>query len=180
LSAAVRRTWLRLGAAAGVGALAGAGGLWWRGASENRLHDATANVWLASFPRPGGGDELAMATLRGRPLVLNFWGTWCPPCVKEMPELDRFAREFGPRGCNVVGLAVDNVKPVQEFLKRTPVSYPVAMAGFAGSELARKLGNNQGGLPFTVLFGADGFIAERRLGETHFAELVAWARKISP
>jgi thiol-disulfide isomerase/thioredoxin len=179
MKAPARRTWLRLGAAAGVGALAAAGGLWWRNASENRLHDATANLWLAAFPTPDGG-ELAMPTLRGRPLVLNFWGTWCPPCVKEMPELDRFAREFGPRGWNVVGLAVDNLKPVQEFLKRTPVSYPLAMAGFAGSELARHLGNTQGGLPFTVLFGSDGYIAERRLGETHFGELAAWARRIAP
>jgi thiol-disulfide isomerase/thioredoxin len=172
-----RRTALRLGAAAAVGAAAAAGGLWWRAARENHLHDATANVWLARFPTPAGG-ELAMSTLRGRGLVLNFWGTWCPPCVKEMPELDRFARAFGPRGWSVVGLAVDNVKPVQEFLARTPVSYAIGMAGFAGSELARRLGNTQGGLPFTVVFDADGYVAERKLGETHFGELSAWATRI--
>jgi hypothetical protein len=80
----------------------------------------------------------------------------------------------------VVGLAVDNLKPVQAFLERAPVSYTIAMAGFAGSELARRLGNAQAGLPFTVLFDADGYIAQRKVGETHFAELAGWARRIQP
>ena len=177
MTAGPRRRWLRLAAAAGVGAAAGGAGLWWRTATEQQLHERTGNLWLSRFETPTGS-ELAMSSLRGRPLVLNFWGTWCPPCVKEMPELDRFAREFGPRGWSVVGLAIDNAKAVREFLQRTPVSYPIGMAGFAGSELARALGNTQGGLPFTVVFGASGDIVETKMGETHFGELAAWAQRI--
>ena len=84
-----------------------------------------------------------MATLRGQPLVLNFWATWCPPCVKEMPEIDRFQREFAARGWQVLGLAVDRPQPVREFLARTPVGYTIAMAGLEGTELSRQLGNYQ-------------------------------------
>ncbi len=116
-----------------------------------------------------------MAELRGRPLVVNFWATWCPPCVREMPELDRFHREFAPRGWQVVGLAVDNLAPVRDFLQRIPVGFPIGMAGFAGIEIGRALGNTAGALPFTVLLGRDGRIAQRKLGETTHAQLAALA-----
>jgi thiol-disulfide isomerase/thioredoxin len=176
VTAGRRRSALRLAAAAAVGAAAGAAGLLWRGAAERRLHERTGNLWLSHFATPTGG-ELDMSGLRGRHMVLNFWGTWCPPCIKEMPELDRFAREFGPRGWAVVGLAIDRPEAVREFLNRAPVSYAIALAGFAGGELARTLGNTQGGLPFTAVFDADGAVVETKMGETHFGELAAWARR---
>lgn len=179
-----RRRWLL--AAGGVAGLAaiGAGVAWQqrgeRQARQNAEADAaldgrTAGFWRLRFPTPEGG-ELLTASLRDRPLVLNFWGSWCPPCVKEMPELDRFAREHP--GWRVLGLAVDTPRAVREFLARSPVSYAIALAGFEGSELARKLGNSQAGLPFTVLFDRRGEVARHKAGETHFDELAAWAREI--
>ena len=161
----------------GAGLAAGAAGLAWQRRQEALLHAATGGIWQAEFPQLDG-TPLRMASLRGRPLVLNFWGTWCPPCVREMPELDRFQREFGPLGWQVLGLAVDNPRAVREYLQRSPVGYRIAMAGFEGSELTRRLGNTQGGLPFTVLFGSDGAAVQRRLGETHFDELAAWAEAV--
>jgi thiol-disulfide isomerase/thioredoxin len=175
-----RRRAIGLGSAALLGAAAGAGWYAWRGPRqaeqpEAALDAVTAGMWRMRFPQPGGG-ELDMAGLLGRPMLLNFWATWCAPCIKEMPELDRFQR--ANPALVVVGLAVDNAAPVQEFLLRTPVSYRIALAGFGGAQLSRELGNNVGALPFTVLFEASGRIAARKLGETTFAELQTWVKRL--
>jgi thiol-disulfide isomerase/thioredoxin len=145
--------------------------------AEAELHAATGGVWTLRFPQPAGG-ELDMARLRGAPLLLNFWATWCPPCIREMPALDRVHREFAPRGLRVVGLAIDAPTPVREFLARAPVGYDIGLAGFEGTEIGRRLGNDRGALPFSVLFGADGRIRQRKLGEASHDDLVAWARSV--
>ncbi len=171
-----RRTWL-IGGAAALGGAAGLGWQLWRERQESALHAATGGIWTLRFPRPQGG-ELVLAQLRGAPLLLNFWATWCPPCVREMPALDRVHREFAPRGLAVVGLAIDAPTPVREFLVRTPVGYPIGLAGFEGTELSRRLGNDRGALPFSVLFGADGAIRQRKLGEATEDDLRTWARSV--
>jgi thiol-disulfide isomerase/thioredoxin len=131
-------------------------------------------LWQAKFTQPNG-QVLAMSSWRGQPIVLNFWATWCPPCLKEMPEIDRFAKQFAAQGGRVLGLAVDNPSAVAAYLARTPVSYAIGLAGFEGTELSRQLGNSNGGLPFTVAIHRQGHVAHRRLGETNVAELTAWA-----
>jgi len=163
---------------AAAAALAGAGGALWRSRERapepaGPLNDEAA-VWGLRFQRPSGG-ELAMADLRGRPLVVNFWATWCAPCIKEMPEIDRFHREHAARGWQVLGLAIDSAEPVRAFLERIPVGFPVALAGLPGMELLRNLGNVAGALPFTVQYDADGRVRRRRLGETTARELSSWA-----
>lgn len=162
---------LLLAAGAGSAAAAGAGWYAWR---ERRFDEETGGVWALRLPAPDGG-ELAFAALRGRPLLLNFWATWCPPCLKEMPELDRFYAEVAPRGWQVIGLAADASAPVRDFLRRAPVRYPIVIAGAAGITLSRRLGNPDGALPYTILFGADGRVRRRKRGETQLAELTAWA-----
>lgn len=181
-NAPTRRRTLVLGGALATGAAAAGLGLalWREGARRTATaepppaHPDTAMLWGHSFPRP---DEtaLVLASLRGKPLLVNFWATWCPPCVKEMPEFDRFHRDYAGRGWQVLGLAIDSPSKVREFLQRVPVSYEIALAGFAGSELSRQLGNTQGALPFTVLVAADGRIAQRHLGETNYENLARWA-----
>jgi thiol-disulfide isomerase/thioredoxin len=174
MTRAGRRLLLSAGAAAAAAGVAAA--LWQGRRSGAPAADAGPDaVWSLRFARPDGS-ELAMASLRGRPLLLNFWATWCPPCVREMPEIDRFARQFAANGWQVLGLAADQEKPVRDFLSRTPVSYPIALAGFEGIVLSRRLGNDAGALPFTVAFDAQGRVTHRHLGETRFEVLVSWAK----
>lgn len=146
-------------------------------AADSREADPAAALWQARFVQPDG-TPLVMAAWRGTPLVVNFWGTWCPPCVQEMPELDRFARSFAAQGGRVVGLAVDNPKAVREFLAKRPVGYAIAMAGFDGTDLSRKLGNTGGALPFTAVLDRAGKLARVKLGTTDFDELASWVQRL--
>ena len=171
-----RRHWLQMAAVAGVAGTAAAAGLGWQVWQQRQAAQAPSGLpWSERFPTPDGG-ELVMVSMRGRPLVLNFWATWCPPCIKELPDLDRFHREWGPKGWQVVGLAVDNLRAVKEFLQRQPLGFPVGMAGLEGSALSRQLGNEQGALPFTAVFDARGVVIQRKLGQTSYDELKGWAK----
>jgi len=167
-----RRGWI-VGGAAAAAAAAGVGGYFWRSGAARTYEP----LWSMRFPTPDGG-ELVMADKRGRPLLLNFWATWCAPCIKEMPELDRFARDFAGRGWQVVGLAIDGPTPVREFLRQRPVGFPVGLAGFEGTDLARELGNAQGALPFTAAFDSRGRLVQQKLGQTSYDELVGWANGV--
>lgn len=120
-----------------------------------------------------------MSKFKGRPLLINFWATWCPPCVKELPELDRFQHEFAGKNWQVLGLAIDGPTPVKQFLAKVKVGYEVGLAGFGGTELAQALGNEAGGLPFSVIIDAQGHVVHRKIGATHFDELATWAAEIS-
>ena len=179
--AAVSRRRLMVGAA-GTAALAGLGLALWQqrrsGAAQAALGGSSelGPLWALRVARPEGG-ELALASLRGKPLLINFWATWCAPCLREMPEIDRFHREFGPRGWQVLGLAIDGPTPVREFLSRVKISFPIGLGGLDGTDLIHSLGNPQGGLPFSVMIGGNGQILQRKMGATDFAELAAWAAK---
>jgi thiol-disulfide isomerase/thioredoxin len=160
----------------GVAAAAGLGGWWWHAAQRVAHTDVDEAFWAMHFARPQGG-ELRLSDYRGKPLLLNFWATWCPPCIKELPELDRLYRAQGER-LGIVGLAIDGLAPVQTFLARQPVGFAVGMAAMAGTDLSRSLGNTAGVLPFTVLLGANGNVAQRKIGETHFEELETWVKHL--
>ena len=164
-----RRGWL--GIAAGVGAAAVGAAVAWR----QRPSDIDP-LWSLEFDEPGGG-RLRMAGLRGRPLLLNFWATWCPPCVREMPLLDRFHQERRAAGWQVVGLALDGPTPVREYLARLPISFPIGLAGLGGTELSRRLGNTGGALPFTVVFDADGRAVTHKLGAVGESDLADWGAR---
>ncbi|MEP7140947.1 MAG: TlpA disulfide reductase family protein [Caldimonas sp.] len=169
-----RRRAATMAAAAALAAIAGGGTAWWRGRTPEEDEAAPPkDVWSLSFPKPQGG-TLAMAELRGRPLLLNFWATWCAPCVSEMPLLDQFARERAESGWQVLALAIDGIDPVKRFLAERSLHLPVALAGAEGVDLSRSLGNRLGGLPFSVVFDSAGQAFARNLGAVSPALLAAW------
>jgi thiol-disulfide isomerase/thioredoxin len=163
---------------AGVGLAAAGTGAWWaqrRLALEPVLDDAEAAFWLGEFDSPAG-EKVRVADFRGRPLLVNFWATWCPPCVEELPMLNTFHQAQAARGWQVLGLAVDQPSAVRSFLQKLPLNFPVGMAGFAGTELSRTLGNPAGALPFSVVFSPSGEVVHRKLGKLSEADLSQWAQ----
>jgi thiol-disulfide isomerase/thioredoxin len=173
-----RRQALLMGGVGLGAAAAGAGWAWWRHRGTAAADGAAQAFWLQRFERPEGG-ELAMSPLRGQPLILNFWATWCAPCIREMPLLDAFYKEHRAKGWHVVGLAVDSPTPVREFLGKLPMSFPIGLAGLNGVDLSKSLGNPSGSLPFSVAFDRQGNAAFSKLGLLKHEELAEWARKLS-
>ncbi len=171
---AARRRWL-FAAVAASAAAAGAGLSWWQARPGDAAVAQALPVWDMVFPTPDG-DNMAMRVFAGKPLLLNFWATWCPPCVEEMPLLDRFYTENSGNGWQVLGIAVDQAAAVKRFLARTPVRFPITLAGISGVELSRSLGNQGGGLPFTVVFDNLGRIAQRKIGQVTPQDLKEWRR----
>jgi len=123
------------------------------------------------------GKPQSLAQWKGKPLLVNFWATWCAPCVQEMPELSHLADEEGARAggarFNVVGIGIDSPTNLSEFAAKLKIAYPLYVGGIDGTQLSRDLGNKQGGLPFTVLIGADGQIVKTYLGKLKFDQLRA-------
>lgn len=168
-----RRTWLQY--TLGLAAAATGGGLsWWhqqQRQAQAQLEDA---LWSQTFERPDGS-ELLMNSLRGRPLLLNFWATWCPPCIQEMPLLNHFHNQQAPDGWRVLGLAVDHLEPVRRLLARTPVNFDIGVLGFGGLDLALAWGNTTRQLPFSVALNKTGQLLERKLGAFKEADLAKLA-----
>ena len=155
----------------GSGALAALASVGLVGCS--RGSEPPAAFWSQSWESPGG-QPLAAADFRGRPLLLNFWATWCPPCVEELPLLDQFFQSHLAQGWQVLGLAIDQPSAVRTFLANRPQAFPIGLAGLGGTELSRELGNSNGGLPFSVLFDPAGRLVERKLGRLLSADLERW------
>lgn len=167
-----RRTMLYAGVAA-LAALVG-GGIAWKRQVEEIAPELMNDFWSTEFDTPTG-ELLSMRALQGHPLVINFWATWCTPCIEEMPLIDAFFRENKQKGWQVLGLAIDQPSRVRQFLSQFPVSYSIGLAGLNGTEMSKKLGNEVGGLPFTVVLDANGRLIQRKLGKLSVDDINKWS-----
>ncbi|MGE8688251.1 MAG: TlpA family protein disulfide reductase [Achromobacter sp.] len=124
--------------------------------------DPVAALMQQQLPDLNGASH-SLSGWKGRPIVVNFWATWCAPCVREMPELDALQKKYPD--IRFVGIGVDSAANMQKFVEKVQVSYPLWVIGAGAIDTLRKLGNPSGGLPFTIVFNADGSINRKILGE---------------
>ena len=120
-----------------------------------------------------GGPEVNLADFRGKPLVVNFWATWCAPCVKEMPEFQKASEAFGDK-IALLGVDVEDAPPNAEpFVERLGIDYPMAID--PRRELYREVGNV--GMPTTLFVDADGIVRYRHTGGLDLAALKALVKE---
>lgn len=142
--------------------------------------ESAADLFYRQRLRDASNAELDMGRFRGRLVVVNFWATWCAPCVEEIPSFSKVHADVREQVA-FVGLGIDSIGNVIGFAERFKPSYPLVAAGGPGTDLARAFGDDQGGLPYTVLLGPDGRVLERRLGRLDEPTLRGWiARHTRP
>jgi thiol-disulfide isomerase/thioredoxin len=154
--------------------LAGAFVYGWHVFSQRR--DAAAEVaqlFAADFVDADGQPQ-AMNRWRGRLLVVNFWATWCVPCVEEMPELQHIQDDYAARNVVVLGIGTDDLAKVQAFRRQYALHLPLLAAGFDGIELARELGDDDGVLPYTVVISPEGQLLRQHVGRLSAQQLRSW------
>jgi thiol-disulfide isomerase/thioredoxin len=128
------------------------------------------------------GPAVALGSLKGKPLLVNFWARWCGPCRQEIPDLVALQARYRGRGLLVVGIAVedaDKLEQLREFGRAYEMNYTSLIGGSEESiELMKALGNSKAGLPFSVLIDRDGRIRSSELGAMDQAEMEDAVRPI--
>lgn len=124
---------------------------------------AVGALMQLTMPDPAGKQH-KMSEWQGKILLVNFWATWCPPCVAEMPELEQLQAERGSNGLQIIGIGIDSPSNIREFSEKHKITYPLLVGGLQGTDVSRSFGNETGGLPFTVLIGTDGTVKQAYMG----------------
>lgn len=132
-----------------------------------------AEIFYTQRLPDANGVERSMSEHRGKVVVVNFWATWCVPCVEEIPTFSRVHAEHGGKVA-FVGVGIDSSSNIASFNARFKPSYPLVVAGAGGTELARAFGDDAGALPYTVVLGPDGRVLASHLGRVDEATLQKW------
>ena len=114
-----------------------------------------AEVSAPDFTLPGLTGQVALADFRGQYVLLNFWASWCPPCMAEMPDLDAYYRQYQDAGFTLLAVNVaEDEATVREFLATNSFNFPVALDTTAA--VYNRYGG--GGLPSSFLIGPEGHL----------------------
>ena len=153
---------LQIGLFVAVAALALAAGFYLNPVTRTAKADAAA-VLDARLPDMAGNMQ-AIGQWRGRVLVVNFWATWCPPCLEEIPEFVRMQSQFDARGLTFIGIAIDDVAKVRAFAEAYRINYPILVGNLEAMELSSVAGNARGGLPYTLVIDRSGQVRSQHYG----------------
>ncbi len=132
---------------------------------------ATEAIYLLKFST-FDGDENSLSVFAGQPLIVNFFASWCTPCVKEMPDFERLHGNQGDQ-LNILGLAVEGVRPAREIVESTGITYRV---GLDEHDLLLELGGFA--MPTTVFISKDGELLESHSGVLDYSGLVTRVEKL--
>jgi len=111
------------------------------------------------------GEQRNIKEWDGKVILLNFWATWCPPCLKEIPEFIELQKAYGEQGFQIVGIAIDDEDAVREYVNEIGMNYPSLVVQDDGVMLAKRYGNDIGALPYSVIINRDGEISYTIKGE---------------
>jgi thiol-disulfide isomerase/thioredoxin len=123
------------------------------------------------------GEITKLQSLLKKRTLINFWATWCPPCVAEMPLINSIYNEFASKNLQVIGVAVDKRESVQKFVLEKNIQFPVLIGSLAGMELSKHFGNKMEALPYSVLVDESAQVLESKMGEISEKELRYWLNK---
>ena len=136
--------------------------------AENKGYALKKGTEAPAFRLPSlGGGEIELASYRGRPVVLNFWATWCPPCVAEMPSLERLHRALGKEGLAVVAVSVDeDEQALRKFVEEHKLTFPILRD--PGARIAAGAYRTTG-YPETFELDPQGVVREHYVGPAEWA-----------
>jgi peroxiredoxin len=124
---------------------------------------AASMLYATTLPDTDGREQ-SLSQWRGKTLVVNYWATWCKPCLEEMPMFSMLHKRYATRGVQFVGIAADDADKVREFARQSPVSYPLLVGGEGAIRLTRDFGNGPLAVPFTLVLDPEGRVRAAVLG----------------
>jgi thiol-disulfide isomerase/thioredoxin len=124
------------------------------------------------------GKSHASNEWHGKVLIVNFWATWCPPCVKEMPALMKLREAYQNKGFEIIGVALDNKDAVSAFIDPLGIDYPVLLAEQEGIGLSQAYGNHLGALPYSVIIDRQGMVRHAISGELTYEKGEAFIKPL--
>ena len=109
---------------------------------------------------------------QGKIRIINFWATWCPSCLKEIPDFIALQEQYSERNIQFIGVAIDNKESVEKFIYSKTINYPILLAENEGLILAHQLGNVMNIVPYTIIVNQQGVIVKQYQGEVTKDELL--------